>query len=76
MDEMDVKEYLRRNDETFRQLADQHQAYERELEEYQQKPYLNSEEQIREIELKKKKLFLKDRMQLLIHQHQTAQATG
>lgn len=75
MDEMDVKEYLRQNDEAFRQLVDQHQAYERELEQFQGKPYLNPEEQFREVELKKKKLALKDRMQILIHQHQ-AQATG
>ncbi len=43
MDEMEVKEYLRQNDETFRQLADQHQAYERELEQLLHKPYLNPE---------------------------------
>lgn len=76
MDEMDVKEYLRRNDEAFRQLADKHQAYERELERFKHKPYLNPQEQFRETEIKKKKLFLKDQMQLLIHQHQTEQPAG
>ncbi len=76
MDEIEVKEYLRHNDETFRQLAEQHQAYELELEQFQSKPYLNPGEQLRETELKKKKLVLKDRMQLLICQHQAGQAAG
>ncbi len=76
MDEMEVKEYLRQNDETFRQLAEQHQAYERELEQFQHKPYLNPEEQLKETELKKRKLVLKDRMQFLIHQHRTEQPAG
>jgi len=70
MEETDVKEYLARTDEQFRQLLDQHQAYEKELEAFVDKPYLNPEEQLRETEIKKKKLFLKDQMQILISRYQ------
>ena len=75
MDEAGVREYLSKNDESFRSLAEQHHAYELELEEFIDRTYLNPSEQLRETELKKKKLFLKDRMQLMISQYR-ARRTG
>lgn len=76
MDNADVKEYLAHHHEAFRQLLEQHQAYERELEEFVNKPYLNPSEQMRETEIKKKKLILKDQMQILISQFAAQQSAG
>ena len=49
------------------QLVDEHQKFERQLAEYTGRPFLTVEEQFRETIIKKKKLALKDRMQMLIH---------
>jgi hypothetical protein len=76
MDDADVKEYLARNDDDFRLLLEQHQAYERELQEFVNKPYLNPAEQVKETEIKKRKLILKDQMQVRITQYQSQHATG
>ena len=70
MDETAAKDYLLKNDPQFRDLVQKHQQYEERLAEFVDKPFLSSEEQIEETVIKKKKLALKDRMQLLIHQIQ------
>ena len=69
MDEDVVKEYLRNNREDFRELFEQHQVYESELKQFKHLPYLSAQEQFRETELKKKKLVLKDQMQLMINDY-------
>ena len=71
MNEVDVKDYLIENDQEFRQLVHQHQGYETKLRELRDKSFLSEQEQIEETVLKKKKLVLKDHMQVLIHQHQS-----
>ena len=76
MQETDVKEFLAREDENFRKLWEQHQAYEQQLEEFVRKPYLNSTDQLKETEIKKKKLVLKDRMQMLISRYQAQHSPG
>ena len=76
MQETDVKEFLAREDENFRKLWEQHQAYEQQLEEFVHKPYLNSTDQLKETEIKKKKLVLKDRMQMLISRYQAQHSPG
>lgn len=75
MDEVHVKEYLSKTDENFRRLAEKHQEYERELESFVEKTYLTPEERLRETELKKRKLVLKDQMHFLITQYRTQSAT-
>ena len=70
MNEVDVKDYLIENDQEFRQLAQMHQSYETQLSELRGKSYLSDQEQVEATVLKKKKLALKDHMQILIHQHQ------
>ena len=62
MDEMELKTHLMETDDDFRQLVEQHQEYERQLETLSQKPYPNEQDQIEETVLKKKKLALKDQM--------------
>lgn len=71
MDEGAAKEYLLNNDNDFRQLAEQHQAFEQRLTEFTEKPFLTADEQMQETVIKKKKLALKDQMQLLIERYQT-----
>ena len=58
--------------EEFRRLRTEHQAHERELAELQARPFLSTEQQWRESELKKLKLIGKDRMEALIRQNQAA----
>ena len=67
MDERAAKDYLLKTDNRFRQLFDEHQQFERKLSEFSGKPFLSSDEQFEETVIKKKKLALKDQMQMLIH---------
>ena len=71
MDEGAAKDYLLSNDEHFRQLAAEHQQFERKLAELTGKPFLTIDEQVEETRIKKKKLALKDQMQALIHRCRT-----
>ncbi len=70
MDDAVVKDHLMRTDEQFMKLAEEHQEYEDRLELLLGKPFLNQDEQVEETVIKKRKLALKDRMQVIIHQHQ------
>lgn len=74
MDESAAKEYLLEHDARFRELAEQHQSFERELTELAGKPFLSTEEQLHETEIKKRKLILKDQMQSIIDRHQSQHA--
>ena len=71
MDEVGVKEYLIKTDQGFRKLVEQHQQYERQLEKFLQRSYLDDNDQLQETIIKKKKLFLKDQMQALIYRYQS-----
>lgn len=71
MDESDVKQYLMQNDQEFRQLVHQHQNYELQLEELSNRPYLSAQDQFQETVIKKRKLALKDQMQVRIHLYQS-----
>ena len=52
-------------DAEYQRLAERHQEYEAELQKLSQSPYLNSEDLIEEIRLKKMKLHVKDEMERL-----------
>ena len=52
-------------DAEYQRLAEKHRQYEAELQKLSQSPYLNSEDLIEEIRLKKMKLHLKDEMERL-----------
>jgi uncharacterized protein YdcH (DUF465 family) len=52
-------------DAEYQRLAEKHQQYEAELQKLSQSPYLNSEDLIKEIKLKKMKLHVKDEMERL-----------
>lgn len=63
-----VREYLLARDPEFQRLASEHNQYERQLDQITTQPYLNSEDLLLEIELKKRKLRVKDEMEMLISQ--------
>ncbi len=67
----DIKQLLLKTDEEFHQLAVQHHELESRLHQLTEKQYLSEPEQVEEVTLKKRKLQLKDRMELILRQHST-----
>jgi uncharacterized protein YdcH (DUF465 family) len=53
------------NDE-FKRIRDKHKAFEKELEEFGQRRYLTSDEELAIKQIKKNKLVLKDKMEKII----------
>jgi hypothetical protein len=70
----DLKAQLIQSDENFRQLATQHHELEDRLHELTAKHYLSEPEQLEEVNLKKRKLQLKDRMEDIMRRHRQSQA--
>ena len=66
----DLRQSLLAHDPQFRRLAEEHSRCETELEQIHNELYLNSEDLIQEITLKKLKLHLKDEMELMVARHQ------
>jgi uncharacterized protein YdcH (DUF465 family) len=66
----DIRQSLLARDAEFRNLAEEHSRCESQLEQLLKSSYLNSEDLIQEAELKKLKLRLKDRMELILARHQ------
>jgi uncharacterized protein YdcH (DUF465 family) len=62
----ELKEFLLRTDDEFRQLSIQHSELESRLYELAAKHYLSEPEQVEQVTLKKKKLALKDRMENIL----------
>ena len=65
----DVKYLLLHNNDQYRQLAEQHHQLDNRLHELTDKHYLSPIEQIEEVNLKKRKLALKDRMEAIARQY-------
>ncbi len=57
------------NHEEFRRLAQEHQQYAQRLDSLIQKRYLNDDEKMEEVRLKKLKLRLKDQMEMIEQQY-------
>ena len=68
-DSNDLKPVLLETDEEFRQLASKHQELEVRLHELTVKHYLSGPEQLEEITLKKRKLQLKDKMEMIVRRY-------
>jgi uncharacterized protein YdcH (DUF465 family) len=62
----EVREMLLARDPDFQRLADEHSRYEAQLDRLSTQTYLNSEDLLLEIELKKRKLRVKDEMEMLV----------
>jgi uncharacterized protein YdcH (DUF465 family) len=67
----DLQPLLESNDE-YRQLAAKHHELEDRLQELTSKHYLSDTEQFEEVNLKKRKLQLKDRMEEIVRTHRGA----
>ena len=69
----DIRELLLETDAEFHSLSDKHHALENRLHELISKQYLSDPEQVEEVNLKKQKLQLKDRMEDILRRHRQAQ---
>ncbi len=69
MDKEMIKRYAEKYDD-IRELFEKHQSLERELEELAKRPYLTTEEEIREKQIKLEKLYLKEKIYELIKKYQ------
>jgi uncharacterized protein YdcH (DUF465 family) len=77
MKEEEIKEHLMSSNEGFRRLVEEHRQYEGKLLELHSRQHLTEQEHLEEVNLKKKKLHLKDQMNSMIlkfreelsHQH-------
>jgi len=77
MNEGEIKEHLMSGNPEFRRLCDEHKRYEGQLNELLTRHHMTDQDHLQEIELKKKKLQLKDQMNFIIakyrdemsHQH-------
>lgn len=68
----DPQERLLETDNDYRKLHETHRAYDSRLVELSEKRLLTQEEELEEMELKKKKLFLKDQMAARVRSLQDA----
>jgi uncharacterized protein YdcH (DUF465 family) len=66
----EIRQSLFNQDMEFRRLAEEHSRCESQLENILKQPYTSSEDFIEEITLKKIKLRLKDRMEMIVARHQ------
>jgi uncharacterized protein YdcH (DUF465 family) len=64
----DIRQSLLATDPEFQKLAEEHSRCESQLDQILKSSYLSSEDLIRETALKKLKLRLKDRMELILAQ--------
>ena len=63
---LEVKNHLMATDAEFSRLVSEHSDYEQQLIVLSSRPFLTEEEQLQEINLKKRKLSLKDQMERII----------
>ena len=66
---LDLQTLLIRTNEEYRQLASQHHQLDDRLQVLTAKHYLSTDEQFEEVTIKKRKLQLKDKMELIKREH-------
>ncbi|HUQ87442.1 MAG TPA: YdcH family protein [Vicinamibacterales bacterium] len=67
----DLKHLLIETNQEFRELASRHHSLEDRLHELETKHFLSDAEQFEEISLKKRKLQVKDRMEMMLRTFRT-----
>lgn len=70
--EENLKQELLETDDEFRRLFDEHQNYERRLENLHQKSFFSQDDELEEKRIKLQKLRLKDRMEAILRSHRDA----
>ena len=68
------RDILFETDAEYQRLAEQHRQYETQLQQLFRSPYLNSEDLVEEIRLKKLKLHVKDEMERIAARVHSARA--
>ncbi len=71
-----LKKELFETDDEFRRLYEQHQEFERRLQVLSIQTLLSEEDELEEKQLKRQKLFLKDRMEAIVRAHRTTQVSA
>ena len=72
----DLKHLLIETNQEFRELASKHHSLDSRLIELEAKHYLSDAEQFEEISIKKRKLHLKDQMEVMLRQHRASSTPG
>jgi uncharacterized protein YdcH (DUF465 family) len=65
----ELKHQLLESNDEYRQLASQHHVLDERIHALATRPYLSQPEQLEEVNLKKKKLALKDQMEGILRSH-------
>jgi len=65
-----LREQLIKENKQFRRLYNKHQDYEHRLEEFNRRLHLNEKEGLKEKNIKKQKLLLKDKMEKMLKEYQ------
>jgi uncharacterized protein YdcH (DUF465 family) len=69
VDTHELRELLLQSDQEYRDLALKHHELDDRLHQLITRPYLSETEQIEEVQLKKRKLQVKDRMEIILRSH-------
>jgi len=72
----DLKHLLIETSSEFRELASKHHTLDDRLQELESKHYLSDAEQFEEISLKKRKLQVKDQMEVMLRHYRTGSSPG
>jgi uncharacterized protein YdcH (DUF465 family) len=72
--EDEIKDYLLSHDADFRRMAEEHSSYDQKLRALNGQGHVTNREQYEEVNLKKKKLYLKDQMSRRIQEYRHARA--
>jgi uncharacterized protein len=72
----DLKAELLKTDDDFRRLYEEHQEYERRLQEINHKNMLSQDDEIEEKKIKLHKLTLKDQMEQILRMHRESRVSA
>jgi uncharacterized protein YdcH (DUF465 family) len=70
----EIKAHLIQTSEKFRQLAEQHSTYKKQIQDLEAKHGLTADEEMEEHRLKKLKLHLKDEMEQMVSEYRLQHA--
>ena len=75
-DAQDLKEQLLRTDAEYRELYQLHHELDEQIRSMSTNPHPSESEQLEEVQLKKRKLQLKDRMEDIVRRYETPPSSG